>query len=71
MFFLLHMHDDRRIRIRKAQKHVDPVDPDPAPEHCFFPFFHTLTPEHIKDFNYFADSDHSDKIRETLVNPNL
>ncbi len=24
------MHDDRRIR--EAQKHVDPVDPDP--EHC-------------------------------------
>jgi hypothetical protein len=21
-------HDDRRIRIREAQKHVDPVDPD-------------------------------------------
>ena len=31
--YLLH---DRRIRIWKAQKHVDPVDPDsdPDPEHC-------------------------------------
>ncbi len=39
------LHDDRRIRIwihtsdwwiriREAQKHVDPVDPDPDPEHC-------------------------------------
>jgi hypothetical protein len=30
-FFLLFLHDDRRIRIRilEAQKHVDPVDPDP------------------------------------------
>jgi hypothetical protein len=29
------LHDDRRIRIQiqEAQKHVDPVDPDP--EHCF------------------------------------
>jgi hypothetical protein len=28
--------NDRRIRIREAQKHVDPVDPDPDsdPEHC-------------------------------------
>jgi hypothetical protein len=25
--------NDRRIRIREAQKHVDPVDPDP--EHCY------------------------------------
>jgi hypothetical protein len=23
------------IRIREAQKHVDPVDPDSDPEHCF------------------------------------
>jgi hypothetical protein len=42
MFFLLFLHDDRRIwiwirihtsdqwiRILEAQKHVDPVDPDP------------------------------------------
>jgi hypothetical protein len=42
------LHDDRRIRIRihtsdewirirEAQKHVDPVDPDsdPDPQHCF------------------------------------
>jgi hypothetical protein len=28
MFFLLFLHDDRRIRIQEAQKHVDPVDPD-------------------------------------------
>jgi len=52
MFFLLFLHDDRRIRIRihsririhtsdlsiriqirEAQKHVDPVDPDPDPQH--------------------------------------
>jgi hypothetical protein len=56
MFFLLFLHDDRRIRIqirsrilirihtpdkgiwiriREAQKHVDPVDPDPDLQHCF------------------------------------
>ncbi len=40
------MHDERRIRIRihtsdewirirEAQKHVDPVDPDPDSEHRF------------------------------------
>jgi hypothetical protein len=31
------LHDDRRIRIREAKKHVDPVypDSDPDPEHCF------------------------------------
>jgi hypothetical protein len=57
MFFLLFLHDDRRIRIRsririqsririhtsdywiririqEAQKHVDPVDPDPQ-HWCF------------------------------------
>jgi hypothetical protein len=28
-FFLLLLLDDRRIRIWEAQKHVDPVDPDP------------------------------------------
>jgi hypothetical protein len=33
MLFLLFLHDDRRIRIREAQKHVDPVEPDPDPEH--------------------------------------
>ena len=52
MFFLLFLHDDRRIRIRihsrirshssdlsirirEAQKHVNPVDPDsdPDPQH--------------------------------------
>jgi hypothetical protein len=31
-FLLLFLHDDRRIRIRKAQKNVEPVDPDP--QHC-------------------------------------
>ncbi len=38
MFFLLFLHDDRRIRIqiREAKKHVDPVDPDSDPEHWFF-----------------------------------
>ena len=25
---------DKWIRIREAQKHVDPVDPDSDPEHC-------------------------------------
>jgi hypothetical protein len=38
-FFLLFLLNGRRIRIREAQKHVDPVDPDPDwdpdPEHCF------------------------------------
>jgi hypothetical protein len=29
MFFLLFLLDDRRIRIREAQKHSDPTDPDP------------------------------------------
>ncbi len=30
-FFLLFLHDDRRIRIRiqENQKHTDPTDPDP------------------------------------------
>ncbi len=38
MFFLLFLHDDRRIRIRiqEAQKHVDPVDPDSDPQHWFY-----------------------------------
>jgi hypothetical protein len=27
--FLLFLLDDRRIRIREAQKHMDPVDPNP------------------------------------------
>jgi hypothetical protein len=31
-FFLLFLLGDRRIQ--EAQKHVDPVDPDP--QHCFF-----------------------------------
>ncbi len=36
MFFLLFLFDDRRIRIRMAQKHMDPTDPDsdPDPQHC-------------------------------------
>jgi len=25
-----------RIRILEAQKHKDPTDPDPAPEHCWW-----------------------------------
>ncbi len=29
-FFLLFLLNDRRIRIHEAQKHVDPVDPDPV-----------------------------------------
>jgi hypothetical protein len=29
MFFLLFLLDDRRIRIREAQKPMDPLDPDP------------------------------------------
>ncbi len=24
-----------RIRIREAQKHADPADPDPDPQHCW------------------------------------
>jgi hypothetical protein len=28
------LFDERRIRIREAQKQVDPVDPDSDPEHC-------------------------------------
>ncbi len=32
MFFLLFFLDDRRIWIRKVQKHMDPTDPDP--QHC-------------------------------------
>jgi hypothetical protein len=28
-FFLLFLLDDRRIRIQEAQKHLDPMDPDP------------------------------------------
>ena len=40
MFFLLFYLDDRRIwiwiylRIREAQKHKDPTDPDSYPQHC-------------------------------------
>ncbi len=37
MFFLLFLHDDRKIRIRiqEAQKHTDLTDPDsdPNPQH--------------------------------------
>jgi hypothetical protein len=29
MFFLLFLLDDRRIRIREDQKHMDPTDMDP------------------------------------------
>jgi hypothetical protein len=30
------MHiSDKWIRIREGQKHVDPVDRDPDPQHCF------------------------------------
>jgi hypothetical protein len=32
--FLLFLFDYRGIRIREAQKRMDPVDPDPDPEHC-------------------------------------
>jgi hypothetical protein len=37
--FLLFLLGDRRIRIQEAQKHVDPVDPDPDsdPQHCLLP----------------------------------
>jgi hypothetical protein len=39
----LFLHDDRRIRIqsriREAEKHVDPVDPDSDPEHCHLAYF--------------------------------
>ncbi len=37
LFFLM-KKDDRRIRIREAQKHVDPVDPNSDPEHCLKEF---------------------------------
>jgi hypothetical protein len=33
MFFLLFLLDDKRIRIREAQKHMDPTDPDPDLQH--------------------------------------
>jgi hypothetical protein len=33
MFFILFLIDDIRIRIREAQKHMDPTDPDP--QHWF------------------------------------
>jgi hypothetical protein len=33
MLFLLFLLDDRRIRIREAQKHMDPMDP--YPQHCY------------------------------------
>ncbi len=35
VFFLLFLLNDRRIRIQEAQKHVDPVDPDPDPQHWY------------------------------------
>jgi hypothetical protein len=38
MLFLLYLPDDRRIRnrmrIREAEKHMDPTDPDLDPQHC-------------------------------------
>jgi hypothetical protein len=33
MLFLPFLLDDRRIRIRKAKKHMDPTDPDPDLQH--------------------------------------
>jgi hypothetical protein len=32
--FLIFLHVDGMIRIREAQKLMDPKDPDLAPEHC-------------------------------------
>jgi hypothetical protein len=41
-FFLLFLLNERRIRIQEAQKHVDPVDPDPesdpGPQHLLLAF---------------------------------
>jgi hypothetical protein len=39
--FLLFLLNDRRIRIQEAQKHVNPLDPDPDsdPQHCQLPNF--------------------------------
>ena len=36
MLFLLFLHDDRRIRIQEAQKHMDPVDLDPDPDPQYY-----------------------------------
>jgi hypothetical protein len=37
MFLLLFLLNDRKVRIREAQKHMDPTDPtpdsDPDPQH--------------------------------------
>jgi hypothetical protein len=52
-FFLLFFLDDRRIRIREAQKRVNPVDPDPDsdpdPEHCFSLYLGVRNPVIILD----------------------
>ncbi len=67
-FFLLCLHDDGRIRIqsrihtsdwwiriREAQKHVDPVDPDPDPQHWLIRFsiitLSTVTLTNMTDIN--------------------
>jgi hypothetical protein len=55
MFFLLFLLNDRRIRggilihisdqwirIQEAQKHMDPLDSDPDPQHCFFCYSSTI-----------------------------
>ncbi len=35
LLFLVFLLDDRRIRIREAQKHIDPTDPDPQHSKIF------------------------------------
>jgi len=40
MFFLLVLLDDRRIRIRGAQKDIDPTDPDPQHKSLELTFFY-------------------------------
>jgi hypothetical protein len=45
--FLLNFLNDRRIRIREAQKHVDPVDPDSDPEHCGLGIRYRTVPKYV------------------------
>jgi hypothetical protein len=59
MFFFLVLLADRRIRIREAQKHVDPVDPDP--EHW--------SPVELTDWRGGGEAVNEEPNRKTTRNP--
>jgi hypothetical protein len=37
----------------KAQKHVDPVDPDSNPEHCSLPIYSGIMIQYINQLSFF------------------